>query len=62
MEALSQMIEKAVVGGFPTACHVGGRAGEGVEVSHLLFADDTLIFLRGVSGSVDLSLLVIDVV
>ena len=44
MKAFSQMIEKAVVGGFLIACRVGGRAGEGVEVSHLFFANDTLIF------------------
>ena len=37
------MIEKAVVGGFLIAGHVGGRVGEGVEVSHILFVDDTLV-------------------
>ena len=44
MEAFNRMIEKAVCGGFLTACQVRGRGGAGVKVSHLLFADDTLIF------------------
>ena len=44
MEAFSRMIEKAVSGGFLTACQVGGRGGVGEKVSRLLFADDTLIF------------------
>ena len=37
MEAFSQMIEWAVEGGFQSACRVGGRVGEEVKVSHLLF-------------------------
>ena len=44
MEALSQLVERVVVGGFLSACKVGGRGGEGVSVFNLLFADDTLIF------------------
>ena len=44
MEAFSWLIEKAVRGGFLTDCHVGGRGGEGVEISHFLFANDTLVF------------------
>ena len=44
MEALSQLVERVVVGGFLSACKVGGRCGEGVSVFHLLFVDDTLIF------------------
>ena len=46
MEAFSQMIENAVIGGFLTTYHVGGRAGKGVEVSHLLFVGDMLIFCK----------------
>ena len=38
------MIEKAIRGGYLTTCHVEGRGGEGVEISHLLFVDDTLLF------------------
>ena len=44
MEALSCLLKRAVCGGFLSACQVRGREREGVEVSHLLFADDTLIF------------------
>ncbi|RVX01522.1 hypothetical protein CK203_017555 [Vitis vinifera] len=35
---------KAKEGGFINGFQVRGREGEGVEISHLLFADDTLIF------------------
>ena len=44
MEALSCLLKRAVCGGFLSAYLVQGRGGEGVKVSHLLFADDTLIF------------------
>ena len=44
MEALNCLLKKAICGGFLSACQVRGRGREGVEVSHLLFADDTLIF------------------
>ena len=44
MEALSYLLKRAIYGGFLSACQVRGRESEGVEVSHLLFAYDTLIF------------------
>ena len=44
MEAFSCMLNRAVSGGFLSPCSVRGRRGEGVQVSHLLFVDDTLIF------------------
>ena len=43
MEAFSRLIEHARDGGFLSMCRVMGRDGQEVEVSHLLFADDTLI-------------------
>ena len=33
-------------GGFLTACFVRGRGGGEVKVSHLMFADDTLILCK----------------
>ena len=44
MEALSRMMNKAVEGGFLSSFQVGSRDHSMVQVSHLLFADDTLIF------------------
>ncbi|KAL6331818.1 hypothetical protein AAG906_020162 [Vitis piasezkii] len=44
MEALSRLIHRAVGGGFLSGCRVNGRGGDGALVSHLLFADDTLVF------------------
>ena len=44
MEALSCLINRAIRGGFLTDCRIRGRGGNGIQVSHLLFADDTLVF------------------
>ncbi|RVW72669.1 Trafficking protein particle complex subunit 8 [Vitis vinifera] len=43
-QALCCLVKRAVNGGFLTACKVRGRGGEGAQVSHLLFVDDTLVF------------------
>ena len=32
------------MGGFLTGCRLRGRGGGGIQVSHLLFVDDTFIF------------------
>ena len=44
MEALSCLINKVVRGGFLTSCRIRERGGNGIQVSHLLFVDDTLVF------------------
>jgi hypothetical protein len=44
MEALSKLLDKAIVGNFLTGFSVGGGPSASISVSHLLFADDTLIF------------------
>ena len=44
MEALSCLIKRAVREGILSPCQVRGKGGEGVKISHFLFADDTLIF------------------
>ena len=44
MEAFSCLLKRAVSGGFLLPCSVQGREGEGGQVSHLLFADDIMIF------------------
>jgi hypothetical protein len=43
MEALSRMLDKATKGGFISGFSVGNSAGNILTISHLLFADDTLI-------------------
>ena len=42
MEAFSCLLKRAIARGFLSPCLVRGRRGEGVQVSHLLFADDTI--------------------
>ena len=42
--ALSCLINRAVSGGLLTGCRVKGKDGEGVQLTHLLYVDDTLIF------------------
>lgn len=44
MEVLSRMISKAVQGGFLSGVEVGRANGLGLMVSHILYADDTLLF------------------
>ena len=44
MEAIGKMLDKAVHEGCLSGFNVGVSAGRSMMVSHLLFADDTLIF------------------
>ena len=44
MEAISRMLDVAASTGQLSGFSVGGTTGSSVMVSHLLFADDTLIF------------------
>ena len=44
MKALSVLIKRAASGGFFTSFRVKGRGGERVQLTHMLYADDTLIF------------------
>ena len=44
MEVFSILINKAVEGGFFSGYKLRDRGGNEVQVSHLLFADDTLVF------------------
>ena len=46
MEVFSCMLRRAISGGFLSGWRVRGRSGEGVQISHLLFTDDTLDFVR----------------
>ena len=46
MEVLSNPIRRAVDGGFLSGCRIRGRGEEEMIVSHLLFADDTIIFVK----------------
>lgn len=46
MEALSWMLRRAVEGGYIKGWNVGNRGEMTKKISHLLFADDILIFCR----------------
>ncbi|RVX13803.1 putative ribonuclease H protein [Vitis vinifera] len=44
MEVLSVLITRAVEGGFIYGCRIWRGRGQAVNISHLLFADDTIVF------------------
>ena len=44
MEVFSCLMRRAISGGFLSRWRVRGRGGEGILISHLRFADDTLVF------------------
>ena len=44
MEVLSILIRRAVEGGFISGCKIQRGRGRAVQVAHLLFADDTIVF------------------
>ena len=46
MEVFSSFLKRAMDGGFMSDCRVKGRSEEGVQISHLLFVDDTLVFYQ----------------
>ena len=46
IEVFSSFLKRATDGGFMSGCKVKGRNEEGVQISHLLFADDTLVFCQ----------------
>ena len=44
MEALNCLLKRAREGGFFPGWQLSGRGSTGMEITHLLFADDTLVF------------------
>ncbi|WJZ83279.1 hypothetical protein VitviT2T_002974 [Vitis vinifera] len=46
MEVFSSFLKRAVDNGYISGCQVKGRNEGGTQISHLLFADDTLVFCQ----------------
>jgi hypothetical protein len=44
MEVLSRMLRKVELAGLIKGFRAGDNASEGLSISHLLFADDTILF------------------
>ena len=44
MEALNCLLKRAVEGNFISGCKFMGRGGGELIISHLLYADDTVLF------------------
>ena len=44
MDMFNWLISKAMEGNFLFGCNIGGRGEKGLVLTHLLYADDTLIF------------------
>ena len=53
MEALSRLLDGAVLAGHISGFTVGSRSNTPLMVTHLLFADDTLIFCNASVGQVE---------
>ncbi|RVX14550.1 LINE-1 reverse transcriptase-like [Vitis vinifera] len=46
MEVFSSFLNRAMDNGYISGCQVKGRNEGGIQISHLLFADDTLVFCQ----------------
>ena len=44
MEVLSILIRRAMYGGYISGCVIKGRGEADLNISHLLFVDDTIVF------------------
>ena len=44
MEALSELLKRAVEGNFISGCKFEGKDGGELIIFHLLYADDTVLF------------------
>ena len=52
MEVLSILLRRVVAGGFIYGCTFRGREGAAFNISHLLFADDTIIFCKALEDQI----------
>ena len=62
LEAFSSLIKRAMSGVFLLGCRVKGKSGEGVQISHLLFTNDMLVFCKASQDQMALLKLVANVV
>ena len=53
MEVLFRLIDKAVMGGFLSGYKLRNRVEEEITITHVLFADDTLIFCKDSRDEMD---------
>ena len=44
LEVLSIFLQRAMAEGYSVSCHLRGRGGDELSISHLLFVDDTIVF------------------
>ena len=51
MEAFSILIDKVALEGFLSGYKILNKSGDVVHITHLLFVDDTLVFLQSLKGS-----------